>query len=148
MREQYDFLYSLMPEITAEQQAEKDAMFSELDKLQDLDALSDDDMVAGVYPAYWKWLAEYDQLKMAEDITKPVLVLQGEEDWQVTMKDFGIWQEAFGDKDNWTLISYPGLIHSMTHGVMNDVSMNYMRAEKVDEKVISDIAAFILEEKK
>ena len=36
----------------------------------------------------------------------------------------------------------------MTHGVMNDVSMNYMRAEKVDEKVISDIAAFILEEKK
>ena len=126
----------------------KEDIFSELDRLNDLDALADSDAIQGAYAPYWKWLAEYDQLKMAEDITKPVLVLQGEEDWQVTMTDFGIWQEAFGDKENWTLISYPGLIHSMTHGVMNDVSMNYMRAEKVDEKVISDIAAFILEEKK
>ena len=77
-------------------------------------------------------------------ITKPVLVLQGEEDWQVTMKDFGIWKEAFGDKENWTMISYPGLIHAMTPGVMNEASLNYTKAEKVDEKVIGDIADFIL----
>ena len=31
----------------------------------------------------------------------------------------------------------------MTYGVMNDVTMNYLRTEKVDEKVISDIAGFI-----
>ncbi|QTE70467.1 alpha/beta fold hydrolase [Clostridiales bacterium FE2011] len=147
-REQYEFMFSVQAEAMEQAGMNKEDIFSELDRLNDLDALADSDAIQGAYAPYWKWLAEYDQLKMAEDITKPVLVLQGEEDWQVTMKDFGIWQEAFGDKDNWTLISYPGLIHSMTHGVMNDVSMNYMRAEKVDEKVISDIAAFILEEKK
>ncbi|MBR6220438.1 MAG: hypothetical protein IKQ80_07740, partial [Clostridia bacterium] len=64
---------------TAEQQAEKDALFAELDKLQDLDLLSEDDTVAGVYAAYWKWLADYDILQAAGEITEPVLLLQGEE---------------------------------------------------------------------
>ena len=68
MREQYDFLYSLLPEITEEQQAEKDALFADLDRLQDLDALTEDDTVAGVYSAYWKWLAAYDILQAAEEI--------------------------------------------------------------------------------
>ena len=52
MREQYNFLYSLLPGITAEQQAEKDALFAELDKLQEPDSLAEDDRVAGVYSAY------------------------------------------------------------------------------------------------
>ena len=93
MREQYDFLYSLAPEVTAEQQAEKDAIFAELDKLKDLDALSEDDTIVGVYSSYWKWLADYDILQAAGEITEPVLLLQGEEDYQVTMEDFGIWKD-------------------------------------------------------
>ena len=91
-----------------EQQAEKDALFAELDRLQDPDSLTEDDMVAGVYSSYWKWLAAYDILKAAGEIEAPVLLLQGEEDYQVTMEDFGIWKDAFGDRANWQMISYPG----------------------------------------
>ena len=144
MREQYDFLYSLMPEITAEQQAEKDAVFAELDKLRDLEALSEDDTVAGVYSAYWKWLADYDILQAAEEITAPVLLLQGEEDYQVTMEDFGIWQESFGRKENWRMISYPGLTHAFTQGRKTEGASVYARAARVEEQVIRDIAAFVL----
>lgn len=143
MREQYDFLYSLMPEITAEQQAEKDAVFADLDKLQDLDALSEDDTVAGVYSAYWKWLADYDILQAAEEITQPVLLLQGEEDYQVTMEDFGIWKEALGEKENWKMISYAGLTHIFTAGQKTEGSAFYSRADKVDAQVIQDIADFV-----
>ena len=49
MREQYNFLYSLMPEVTEEQQAEKDRIFAELDRLKDLEALTDDDTVLNVH---------------------------------------------------------------------------------------------------
>ena len=147
-REQYEFMFSTQPEVMEQAGMNKEDIISELDRLNDLDALADSDAIQGAYAPYWKWLAGYDQLKMAEEITAPVLVLQGEEDWQVTMKDFEIWKEAFGDKENWTMISYPGLIHTMTPGVMNDVSANYAKAAKVDEKVIGDIAEFILEEKK
>ena len=143
MREQYEFLYSLMPEVTDEQQAEKDAMFAELDKLHDLDALGEDDTVAGVYSAYWKWLAAYDILQAAEEITQPVLLLQGEEDYQVTTEDFGIWKEALGDKDNWQMISYPGLTHAFTPGQKTEGNAIYSHADKVDAQVIQDIADFI-----
>ena len=145
MREQYDFLYSLMPEITAEQQAEKDAMFAELDKLRDPDALAEEDMVAGVYSAYWKWLADYDILQAAKDITRPVLLLQGEEDYQVTLEDFGIWKDALGEKENWQMISYPGLTHVFTAGQKTEGAEVYSRPGRMDTRVIQDIATFILQ---
>lgn len=143
MREQYDFLYSLLPEVTVEQQAEKDAKFAELDKLQDMDSLSEDDTIAGAYVAYWKWLADYDILQAAEEIDRPVLLLQGEEDYQVTMEDFGIWKEALGEKENWLMISYPGLTHAFVPGQKAEGAAVYARAGSVDARVIQDIADFV-----
>ena len=145
MREQYEFLYSLLPEVTEEQQAEKDALFADLDRLQDLDSLTEDDQVAGVYSSYWKWLAEYDILQAADEITEPVLLLQGEEDYQVTTVDFDIWKETVGAKENWKLISYPGLTHIFMTGQKSEGSAAYSRDGKVDTQVIRDIASFILQ---
>ena len=143
MREQYDYLYSLMPEVTEEQQAEKDRIFAELDKLKDIDSLSEDDTVIGVYSSYWKWLAEYDILQAAEEISQPVLLLQGEEDYQVTMTDFGIWKDAVGEKENWQMISYPGLTHVFVPGRKTEGAAVYSREGKVDARVIQDIAGFV-----
>ena len=143
MREQYDFLYSLMPEITPELQAQKDALFSDLDRLKDPDALGEEDQVAGAYSAYWKWLAAYDILQAAEEITLPCLLLQGEEDYQVTMTDFGIWKDTLGGKENWRMISYPGLTHLFTPGKLSEGSAVYAREAKMDPGVIGDIAAFV-----
>ena len=146
MKEQCDFLYSLLPEITAQQQAEKDALFAELDRLKDLDSMTEADTVAGAYASYWKWLAAYDILQAAGEITEPVLLLQGEEDYQVTMTDFAIWQETFGEKNNWQMISYPGLTHLFMPGQKSEGSAAYTREARVDEQVIRDIAGFILAE--
>ena len=150
MREQYEFLYSLMPEDTEEEKQQKaeasaqlEEIFAELDRLDDLDSLSGDDMVAGAYPAYWKWLAGYDIIGMAGEITRPVLLLQGEEDYQVTTEDFAIWQEAFGEKDNWQLTLFPGLTHAFTPGEKAEGPDAYARGEKVDEAVIRAIADFV-----
>ena len=144
MREQYDYLYSLLPEITEEQQAEKDALFAELDRLRDLDSMTEEDIVAGAYASYWKWLAAYDILKAAEEISEPVLLLQGEEDYQVTMTDFSIWHETFGEKNNWRMISYPGLTHLFMPGQKEKGAAAYAQDAKVDEQVVQDIARFIL----
>ena len=144
MREQYDFLYSLMPEITEEQQAEKDAIFADLEKLRDLDSLAADDTVAGVYASYWKWLASYDILKTALEITETVLLLQGEEDYQVTMADFNLWKEAVEGKENWRLISYPGLTHIFMPGQKSEGAGAYAREGRVSDQVISDIAGFVV----
>ena len=144
MRAQVDYLYSLMPEVTEEQQAEREALFAELERLKAPDALSETDFVAGAYAPYWKWLAAYDAVETAREIREPVLLLQGEEDYQVTMEeDFAVWQEAFADRENWRMISYPGLIHTFTPGLKTEGAEAYARAEHVQENVIEDIASFI-----
>ena len=145
VREQYEFLYSLLPEITEEQQAEKDAVFTDLDRLNDPDSLTDDDVVMGAYAPYWKWLKAYDILQAAEEITEPVLLLQGEEDYQVTMQDFGIWKDAVGEKENWRLISYPGLTHPFVSGQKTEGAAVYSRAGRMDAQVIQDIADFVMQ---
>ena len=143
MREQYDFLYSLMPEISDEQQEEKDNLFAELDKFKDLDELPDDSQIAGAYVPYWRWMELYDVLGEAEKIGEPCLLLQGEEDYQVTMEDFNLWKDAVGDKPNWKLISYPGLVHVFIPGEKSEGAAVYMKDEHIDPKVIGDIAEFV-----
>lgn len=146
MREQYSFLYSLVPELTAEEQAEKDAIFAELDRFGNLDFLENSDMLMGVYLPYWKWLSSYNMLAKAESITAPCLVLQGEEDYQVSMKDFGLLKDALGSKENWQFFSFPGLTHLFTPGQRSDGNATYLQPEKMDPSVISQISSFILAE--
>ena len=143
MREQYDYLYSLMPEVTEEQQEAKDELFAELDKLKDPDSLADDETVAGAYGHYWKWLIDYDVLATAEEIDVPCLLLQGEEDYQVT--DYPLWEEAFGEKENWQMKLYPGLVHTFTPGKKSEGNTVYSKEEHVDPEAIDDIATFVLE---
>jgi fermentation-respiration switch protein FrsA (DUF1100 family) len=91
-------------------------------------------------------MGSYDVLGEAEKIEEPCLLLQGEEDYQVTMEDFGIWKDALGEKENWRMISYPGLTHLFMPGLKNEGSTAYAREAKVDEQVIQDISGFILAE--
>ena len=109
----------------------------------DPDALTEEDQIAGAYAPYWLWLMAYDALDEAGRITAPCLLLQGEEDYQVTMEDFRIWQEAFAAKENWRLVSYPGLTHPFTPGQKAEGSDVYSREAKVDSGVMDDIAAFV-----
>ena len=141
-REQIEYLDSL-GQIPEDQRQIYGDMLKELDKLQDIDSLPEDEPVAGAYPAYWKWLKDYDILQAADEIMQPVLLLQGEEDYQVTMEDFGIWQEHFGKKENRTLKSYPGLTHCFTPGVKTEGVNAYLGDKKIDARVISDIAEFV-----
>ena len=73
------------------------------------------------------------------------MLLQGEEDYQVTMVDFNIWKEAIGGRENWRMISYPGLTHVFMPGQKSEGSAVYARDGKVDARVIGDIAAFVTE---
>lgn len=143
MREQYDYIYSLMPVLTNDQQAQKEEAYAQLDRLQELDSLEDSEPILGAYPAYWKYLRSYDQVQTADTMTAPCLVLQGEEDYQVTMEDFNIWKDAYSDRENWTFKSYAGLTHLFTPGKKENASAAYLKAQTVDGQVMADIADFI-----
>jgi fermentation-respiration switch protein FrsA (DUF1100 family) len=141
MKEQLEFLAGFSEAAAAQ----RDRMLPELEKLNDLDSLSDDDQIAGAYAPYWKWLASYDVLDTARQITLPCLLLQGEEDYQVTLEDFRLWTDALSEKENWHMISYPGLTHVFTAGRKTEGAAVYTRSDRMDARVIQDIADFIVQ---
>lgn len=92
---------------------------------------------------YWLDLKGYDVAKSADAIEKPLLILQGESDYQVPMRDFNALQDTLSEKENVTMISYKGLGHLMTTAGETPAPSDYNDELHVDEKVIEDIAQFI-----
>ena len=84
------------------------------------------------------------QVKKAQQLNIPMLLLQGERDYQVTMKDFRIWQKKLRKKWKATLISYPSLNHLFIDGEGPSTPQEYMKKGKVSEQVADIIAEFIL----
>src|SRR5262249_32603204 len=69
------------------------------------------DLPLGIPAEYWLGLRGYDPAKTAAALKRPVLVLQGERDYQVTMDDFAGWKKALEGHKDATLKSYPDLNH-------------------------------------
>ncbi len=74
-----------------------------------------------------------------------ILVLQGERDYQVPMRDFKAWKRALAGKKGASLRSYPLLNHMFMGGVGPSRPEEYERQDHVDEGVLRDIAEWILQ---
>lgn len=99
-------------------------------------------------PQYFEGeLANYDQVKTAQSLQLPVLILQGERDYQVRMTDYNLWQHRLAGKSNVELHSYPGLNHlfheSHSPGELSS-PMDYLEKGEIPNQVIDDIARFII----
>lgn len=106
--------------------------------------LSDDALLLGVPVRYWKSLEEYAGEHFIDEIDLPLLILQGDADFQVYADvDYPLWQEALAGRENVTFCLYEGLNHLMmpTQG-MRDTT-EYVTPSHVREDVIADIAAFV-----
>ncbi|HZL96089.1 MAG TPA: alpha/beta fold hydrolase [Vicinamibacterales bacterium] len=93
--------------------------------------------------SYWLDLRGYDPPSAASRLKQPMLVLQGERDYQVTMDDFAAWKTALGSRANVLLKSYPALNHLFIAGSGPSAPAEYGRPGHVDETVVRDIAAWI-----
>jgi fermentation-respiration switch protein FrsA (DUF1100 family) len=101
----------------AEQQGIEDAsaLAKEIEALKPEDAKSGR-LIANAPAAYWLDLHGYDAPQRAKSIVEPLLILQGERDYQVTMKEFARWKDALAGKPNVTFRSYPSLNHLFIAG--------------------------------
>jgi uncharacterized protein len=97
----------------------------------------------GIPPAYWESVRFYDPVKTAEALTIPILILQGERDYQVTMKDFEGWKQGLKDKENVRCIVFPDLNHLFLTGEGKSTPDEYYKEGHVSEKVIDVIATWI-----
>ena len=101
-------------------------------------------ILSGAPASYWLDLREYDAPSSAKSVKAPMLVLQGERDFQVTGEDFAKWKSALGSRTDVVFQSYPTLNHLFITGRVPSVPAEYQVPGHVAEEVIRDIATWIL----
>lgn len=101
------------------------------------------DFPMGLDYLFWKEISNYHQTEVAKNITQPMLILQGERDYQVTMTDFNLWQSQLNHKTNVYFKSFPKLNHLFCTGEGKSVPDEYFKTCDFDEEVISLISNWI-----
>jgi uncharacterized protein len=94
--------------------------------------------------SYWLDLRQYDPAEAAASLTIPILLLQGERDYQVTMTDYNAWSAALAGRANVTRKTYPSLNHLFLTGTGPSKPEEYAVAGHVADEVIRDIAGWML----
>jgi len=130
--EQFEYIFGLEGEIAAAQQAR-------------LAAIRRDPWVAlpGATQKYKADLKDYNPVALAAASPVPMLILQGERDYQVRMKDFDLWKTGLARKKNVTMRSYPKLNHLFVAGEGRSTPEEYDKPGHVSPEVIRDIADWI-----
>jgi len=141
------YLNSLTGTPSAAQRADVETLKTQVARVKD-PALSEQtpatDLPLGITPAYWLDLRGYQPAELAKSLTMPILVLQGERDYQVTPElDYKGWQTALSGKANATLKLYPGLNHLFISGTGQPNPQEYNSVGHVSPVVIEDIAKWV-----
>lgn len=96
-------------------------------------------------PHWWADLKSYKPAEAVKSETRPLLVMQGERDYQVSAAaDFTGWKDALAGKSNATFKLYPKLNHMYTEGEGKlSTPTEYYTPANVPLYVIKDIAQWI-----
>lgn len=97
----------------------------------------------GIPPAYWLDLRGYEPGEEAKRIKKPMLFLQGERDYQVTLDDFAGWKKPLADRGDVVFKTYPQLNHLFHSGEGKSTPGEYAQAGHIEEEVVRDIAEWV-----
>lgn len=73
--------------------------------------LDENSLIADHYPAYWRYLADYDPAESAKKIDKPILFMQGADDNLLLPDNMDMWKQAAQNNQNAVYKVYPGLGH-------------------------------------
>lgn len=93
--------------------------------------------------SYLTFAYAYKPVEVARKLTLPILILQGERDYQVTMQDFGLWRMGLFRNKNVFFKSYPKLNHHFHEGSGKSMPAEYYKKNSVAAYVLDDIAGWI-----
>lgn len=146
MVDQTEYIAGLDGTVSPDEQAQIDrmrALQARVTALTAADAAAPGS-IGGAPASYWLDLRGYDPPEAAKAVTRPMLVLQGERDYQVTMKEFARWQAALDGVPHVTFNSYPSLNHMFIAGTGPGTPLEYsIPGRYVAAEVVNDIAAWI-----
>ena len=100
-------------------------------------------MRASAPESYWKSLEDYDPVKTAQQLSLPILQIQGGRDYQVPMGDYYMWSMGMMGKKNFKQLLYPTLNHLMIAGEGPSTPQEYGVAGTVSQEVTEAMGDFV-----
>jgi uncharacterized protein len=98
----------------------------------------------GLGPAYFLSLQRYDEIATARGMRRPILILQGERDYQVTVReDLALWQRGLAGRRAVKIVRFPQDDHLFFRGSGRSSPLDYVRPAHVDPKVAATIARWV-----
>jgi len=145
IKEQISYIFNQDSTINAHEQAILDQMEEQFTSLSELQAngKTEGQLPFGLSTAYWTYLNEYQQTQVAADLNKPILVLQGKRDYQVTVEDYKKWKSALNKHPESTFHLYEKLNHMMLEGEGLCYPAEYEIKAPLPTYVVNDIVNWI-----
>jgi dienelactone hydrolase len=145
--EQNEYLYKASGDTSAagKQQFLESVIDIDKTRLLKLGAIAPDSVILGAPASYWLDLNNHDQLATAKKLKNRILVIQGEKDFQVSVRDFEIWKSGLTGNKNAMFKLYPDLNHLLSVQEEKGNGTQYRLPANVDINLIKDIAVWIKE---
>jgi uncharacterized protein len=144
--DQITYIKSLSGELTDKDREEIEELKKQIARVKDAKLSADTpakELPLGAPAVYWMALRAYNQTATASRLTLPMLIAQGERDYQVTMDDFNLWKKTLATHRNVTFRSYPKLNHLFMEGEGKAKPEEYSKAGHVARELVDDLAAWI-----
>ena len=144
--EQIEYISLLDGSLSDEEKANLDQIKSKVQKIKKLTPENSSQMTEkflGAGADYWLDLKGYDPAEAAKSIDRPILILQGGRDYQVTTVDFNGWKKTLSKKDNVEFKLYPAHNHLLIPGKDKCTPAEYQNVGHVDIEVIDDIVTWL-----
>lgn len=144
--EQITYINSLKGELTEKDREELDRLKKQVARVKNPKLSADTpakELPLAAPAAYWMALRAYNQTATASRLSQPMLIVQGERDYQVTMDDFKEWKKALASRSNVTFRSYPKLNHLFMEGQGKAKPEEYNKAGHVARELVDDLAVWI-----
>ena len=95
-------------------------------------------------PAYYLSGYRYNGVATAREIPQPLLLLQGDRDYQVTVaNDLDVWLRGLRGREGVSVVEFPKADHLFLDGTGPPTPVEYEKPGHVDAKVVATIAAWI-----
>jgi dienelactone hydrolase len=101
-------------------------------------------LFGGVGPAYYLSSLRYNEVATARSIAQPLLLLQGDRDYQVTVADdLDVWRNGLAGRNGVTVVQFPNADHLFIDGTGPPTPAEYSKPSHVDPRVIATIATWV-----
>jgi hypothetical protein len=147
-RRQARYLATLPGSEGASARAELPQLLAEADAIDSPTKLERDPpgtiLFGGVGPQYFLSGFRYDEVATARAIPQPLLFLQGDRDYQVTVaNDLDVWLEGLRGRKGVSVVRFPNADHLFLDGSGPPTPVEYQTPGHVDPKVIATIASWV-----